>query len=572
MFISMEKMELLSPVGSLGMLKAAVSSGADAVYLGMRKFNAREYATNFNKDYLKEAINICKSNNVKLYVTMNTLVKNSEIKEFLGHMKYAYEEGVDSVIIQDPSFIEVIKQSFPGLGVHMSTQTGILNSSHANLFSSADRINLARELDRASIESIRKHFKKKIEMFVHGALCACISGSCLFSSYMGGRSGNRGKCAQPCRKRYDNLFPLSTKELCLIEKLPELVKMGINSIKIEGRMRTPFYTANTTAVYRQAIDSYYAGKFEVTEEMKKRLEDSFSRGFTEGKFSGDVVFNPKNASGTSKVKEVTYEVTTRHVKLEKREAIPVGLSITEKPSSGKQLIVRVETEMDAAKAYRYADILAVDMFNDDLGNIRRKSRKPIYAVTPRIMLDSDIEMIKDRIKLIRPDGLIVGNIGVLNFGLKLPMILDYNANCFNDLQMNYYQKLGAKPMVSPELSMDELVKFKNKDFVAFVHGKIRLMTLAHDLPERKMRDGKDYFYVDRIFGGVEVVGEKELGLFNKTKVLVAAGINQFYVDAVPGKYFEDIVRTYWGILNGKTMDIAKIQSGSTTAWIERGVM
>ncbi|MBU2523276.1 MAG: U32 family peptidase, partial [Nanoarchaeota archaeon] len=376
----MEKIELLSPVGSLGMLKAAVSSGADAAYLGMRKFNAREYALNFNKDYLREAVNICKSNNVKLYVAMNTLVKNSEIKEFLGHMKYAYEEGVDAAIIQDPSFIKVIKESFPGLGVHMSTQTGILNSEHANLFSSADRINIARELDKGSIVSIRKHFKKKIEMFVHGALCACISGCCLFSSFMGGRSGNRGKCAQPCRKRYDNIFPLSTKELCLIEKLPDVINMGINSVKIEGRMRTPFYTANTTAVYRQAIDSYYSGQFKITEEMKRRLEDAFSRGFTEGKFSGEEAFNPKNASGTSKIKEVTYEVNTKHVKLEKRNAVLSDLNINEKPSSGKQLIVRVYNEMDAGKACRYADIIAVDMFDDELGNIRRRSRKPIYAV------------------------------------------------------------------------------------------------------------------------------------------------------------------------------------------------
>ncbi|MBU2523221.1 MAG: U32 family peptidase, partial [Nanoarchaeota archaeon] len=196
----------------------------------------------------------------------------------------------------------------------------------------------------------------------------------------------------------------------------------------------------------------------------------------------------------------------------------------------------------------------------------------IYAVTPRIMLDSDIEKIKNRIKLIRPDGLIVGNLGVLNFGLKIPMILDYNANCFNDLQVNYYQKLGAKPIVSPELSMSELENFKNKDFIAFVHGKIRLMTLAHDLPERKMNDGKDVFYIDRIFGGVEVVSEKDLGLLNKVKGLVKTGINQLYMDPTPGKYFEDYVRVYWGILNGKTMDISNLQRGCTTAWIDRGVM
>ena len=174
--------ELLCPAGALANLKAAVASGADAIYFGMPKFSARNYAKNFNKEYLTKLIQICKSNNVKTYLTMNTLIKNSEIQDFFKQLKFAYLSGIDAVIIQDPSLIKIIKKQFPELKVHMSTQTGILNSFHANLFSDSNRINLARELSENQIKEIRKKFNKEIEIFVHGALCISISGSCLFSS------------------------------------------------------------------------------------------------------------------------------------------------------------------------------------------------------------------------------------------------------------------------------------------------------------------------------------------------------------------------------------------------------
>jgi len=354
-----KKIELIAPAGSLPNLKAAVCSGADAVYLGMAKFNAREYAKNFNEEYLKEAIRICKSNNVKVYLTANTLVKNSEISDFLKQIKYAYEQGIDSVIIQDSSFIEIIRKSFPGLRVTMSTQAGIMNSSHANLFN-ADRIILARELDKKNIEMIRAKCSKELEIFIHGALCACTSGSCLFSSLLGGRSGNRGKCAQPCRKMYNSSFLFSSRELCLIDKLPEIIKLGINSLKIEGRMRTPFYTATATEVYRKAIDSYYTGKFQVTPEMKLLLENAFSREFTEGRFSNQEVFNTKRAEGSSNIKEKIYEVKSKAISLEKREALLEIPEAKPKNSEKKQLVVRVYNKKQAETASKYADIICID--------------------------------------------------------------------------------------------------------------------------------------------------------------------------------------------------------------------
>ncbi len=567
----MKKIELLAPAGSLPNLKAAVVSGADAVYLGMNKFNAREYAKNFNEDYLKEAVKICKSNNVKIYLTANTLVKNSEIREFLEMIKYAYESGIDSVIIQDPAFIEIIRKSFPGLRIHMSTQAGIMNSGHASLLD-VDRINLARELRKNNIESIRKNFKKDIEIFVHGALCACVSGSCLFSSLLGGRSGNRGKCAQPCRKLYNKSFIFSAKELCLIEQLPEIIRMKIDSIKIEGRMRTPYYVASVTSVYRKAIDSFYENKFSITPEMKRILESAFSREFTQGKFSGQEIFNPKSAAGVSKVVERMYEVKTKTVNLEKRHGNIQIPEIKPVDSEKPQLIARVYNSSDAIGASKYADIVCLDMSDRNFNMVRERIGIPLYAATPRIMFDSDIPIIKEKIEALNPAGLIAGNPGILKMGFDMPIILDYNSNCFNDLQVQYYSSLGAKPIISPELSIDEIMAFKNKNFVAFIHGKIRLMTLAHKFPEGTIKDERGFrFFMSPIQNGTEVINEKELGLFNKTRALIKSGINQFYVDTSNGRDLERVLSIYRDILSGIEVNTMNIQRDYVLGWSKQGV-
>ena len=568
------KTELLSPAGSLANLKAAIASGADAVYLGMNKFNAREFATNFNDDYFKEAVKICKSNNVKLFLTMNTLIKNNELSEFFKDMSFAYEQGIDSVIIQDPSFIKIIKDSFPGLHVHISTQAGVMNSEHANLLSSAERIVLAREISKKNLESIRKNYKKELEVFIHGALCVCVSGSCLFSSFVGGRSGNRGKCSQPCRRKYNGCYYLSTKELCLIEKIPELVKLGINSLKIEGRMRTPYYVATTTGIYRKALDDYSNNKFKVTPEMKSKLASAFSRDFTKGCYEGEVVFNKEKASGESSITKTFYEVKTKNISFEKRKSNLTLPEITKKTSETKRLLVRVYSKSDAiAAAENGADIIYYDLFAKDFEEVKKKVTKPLYAVTPRIMFDSDIEEVKKTINDKDPDGLLVGNIGLLNLKLnkKLPIHLDYNCNCFNDYNLNYLEGLSAFPIISPELGVKEQTEFKNKNFASLVHGKIRLMTLVHDLPEGIITDEKNFkFKIDKIYNGCELLNEKELGLFNKAKNLLSSGINNFFIDT--DKDVGEITKIYCQILDGKTVDVSKLKNNYVLGWSEKGVL
>jgi collagenase-like PrtC family protease len=567
----MEKIELLSPAGSLANLKAAISSGADAVYLGMNKFNAREFATNFNLDYLKEGVSICKSNDVKLFLTMNTLVKNNELSEFFKQLSYAYESGIDAVIIQDPSFARIIKESFPGLYVHISTQSGVMNSLHANLLEDCDRIILAREINKKNIKSITSNVKKELEMFVHGALCVSVSGSCIFSSFIGKRSGNRGKCAQPCRKKYNNCYFLSTKELCLIEKIPELISLGIKCLKIEGRMRTPYYVAQTTSVYRKAIDDYYNNNFKVTDDMKKRLESAFSREFTNGCFQGEDIFNRKQSEGSSNIKKETYNVKTQVINLEKRKSALKFPEIKEKVSEQKRLLVRVYNKEDAIKASEFgADIIYYDLLAKDFQEVKKSINRPLYAVTPRIMFDSDIKFIEKEIKQKNPDGLLAGNLGILNLNLEIPIHLDYNCNCFNDYNLKYLESFNVFPIVSPELSIIEQTEFKNKNFASFVHGKIRLMTLAHDMPNGLIKDEKGFnFKINKIPNGSELLNEKELGLFNKIRPLLKSGINNIFIDTE--KNIENTVKIYRQILDGKTVDVTKLKNDYVLGWSEKGV-
>ena len=264
----MKKTELLAPAGSLETLKAVCAAGADAVYLGGDQFGARAYAKNFTRDELLYAIDYVHLHGKKLHLTVNTLLKNRELEEQLyNYLLPYYERGLDAVIVQDAGVFSFIRQYFPGLELHASTQMTIAGVDGARFWkeAGADRIVLARELSIDEIRRIHEEVDIDLECFVHGALCYCYSGQCLFSSMLGGRSGNRGRCAQPCRLPYSvadeshlltkgETYPLSPKDLCAIDLLPELIMAGISSLKIEGRMKQTQYAAGVTSIYRRYLD------------------------------------------------------------------------------------------------------------------------------------------------------------------------------------------------------------------------------------------------------------------------------------------------------------------------------
>ncbi len=263
-----KRVELLAPAGNIEAFYGAIHAGADAVYLGGNKFGARAYAENFTTDELVACIRYAHIWGRRVYLTVNTLVKEKEFDQLYDYILPFYEAGLDGVIIQDIGVFLFIKEHFPGLELHISTQMTLTGKYGAAYMKDlgACRIVPARELSLSEISVIKKETGLSIETFIHGAMCYCYSGQCLFSSILGGRSGNRGRCAQPCRlpytvsdesKQSKECYPLSLKDMCTIENIPELIEAGIDSFKIEGRMKKAEYAAGVTAVYRKVIDRYY---------------------------------------------------------------------------------------------------------------------------------------------------------------------------------------------------------------------------------------------------------------------------------------------------------------------------
>lgn len=290
----MGKIEILAPAGSFDALKAAVAAGADAVYAGGSRFGARAYAANFTEEELLEAIDYVHLYGKKLFLTVNTLVKEKEYGELYDYLKPYYCQGLDAVIVQDVGVMEFIRKHFPKMDIHASTQMTITNVRSAKYLEAhgVERVVPARELSLKEIRQISAETDLEIECFVHGALCYCYSGQCLMSSMIGGRSGNRGQCAQPCRLSYTPqnqkkaLDILSLKDLCTIENIPDLVDAGITSFKIEGRMKHPSYVAVVAGMYKKYTDLYLEkGRkgFKVSEADKKRLLSVFQRrGYCDG--------------------------------------------------------------------------------------------------------------------------------------------------------------------------------------------------------------------------------------------------------------------------------------------------
>lgn len=287
-------LELLAPAGSMDALRAAVQNGANAVYLGCGSFNARQSAKNFTPQSLIEAIKYCHIRGVGVHLTLNTLVSDREMPKVADLIRHAAQNNIDAFIVQDLGVVQMCRQIAPKVPIHGSTQMTVHSLSGVLLCAAMGlkRVVLSRELSREEIRYICASSPIEIEVFGHGALCMCYSGQCYLSSAIGGRSGNRGRCAQPCRQsygysRWQDKYPLSLKDQCLIHYLQELQEMGVSSLKIEGRMKRPEYVATVTAVYRKALDE---GK--VTKPMTDALMNAFNRqGFTDGYYTNRVDAN-----------------------------------------------------------------------------------------------------------------------------------------------------------------------------------------------------------------------------------------------------------------------------------------
>lgn len=322
----MNKTEILAPVGNIETLKAAVLSGADAVYFGLGNFNARRNAQNFSDDEAKQAIEYCHSRGVKVHITLNTLIKDSEIKDAVNAVKHICSIGADAVIVQDLGVAKIVKTVCPEIEMHASTQmsVGTLEGLYELKSLGFTRAVLPRELSFQEIKYLCENSPIDLEVFIHGALCMCVSGQCLMSAVLGSRSGNRGLCAQPCRLPFKvqkgTGHDLSLKDLSLIEYIPELSEMGICSFKIEGRMKRPEYVSAVVSACKKSLNDTY------TSLVRKDLSDLFSRsGFTDGYYENELGRDMFGFREKENVQSATKELLSKYASIYEKEQPRFGV-------------------------------------------------------------------------------------------------------------------------------------------------------------------------------------------------------------------------------------------------------
>lgn len=613
--------ELLSPAGGWDSLRAAVLNGADAVYFGAGIFNARRRAENFGKKELLEVVSYCHSNGVRAFLAVNILVKNSELKEFFDLIACAYSAGIDAVIIQDVSFIPLLKENFPGMEVHVSTQASVFNSLHSALLSGSDRVILPRELTLNQVREFREKTGIPVEIFVQGALCFSMSGQCLLSSFLGGRSGNRGLCAQPCRKKYNGRFLLSTRDLCLADKIPQIVSAGVSSLKIEGRLRSPEYVAAATALYRRAIDSLERGRFSLDLDAYADMELAFSREYTQGMLmrvadvvtpdaggkrgiplgvlgpDGSIKLNAalrlgdgigivsrrgmhgdriKSIDYRGKPVECAYPGQTvrldinahpgdelilssgglrrkpckfgprKPVEIKRGPAKDFLLSYDAAGLPDTRLLARVYSPADAHAAKEAgADHVYYNVFSRDYPG----DYPSVSPYIPRCLGEYTAEKALARVREIHPSSVLCGDPGVAVCIKGCSVYLDISGNVFNDNSVGFYNKRGVVPVISPELSFDEIAQFRDKRFAAYVHGRVPLMSSRYSLPAEKLRDEMGYVFPVRSEGEYrQVLNSVPLGLFSAASRLKDAGVNHFLLDLE--KDAAQTVTAYRKILSG----------------------
>jgi len=730
-------MEVLSPVGCQENLEVAIANGADAVYLGVSLFNARRFAANFKLSGLRDTVLQAHLHGVKVYLTMNTLVRNTEIDSWFKAVEKAYIAGVDAIIIQEVSFAPILRELFPGMEIHASTQASVMNYHSTNVLSDFDLFVLAREMTRDQIELVRKHTKKKLEVFVHGHLCISYSGQCLISSMIGSRSGNRGVCASSCRKQYNGTgYRISAKDLNLSDSVKDMYDLGIDSIKIEGRMKSADYVGSVTGVYKKQVEAAEQGiAREVTTDETNLMKMGFNRDYTHGFYNkvgsiighklpmnrgiklgvvknskikleydlnkwdgisiwheknngkltgflvntmykedvliesakkgeaislpskkvlnGSTIFLTSRRSGDKpynslgkKIIAVTVtasegeyvkvtmgdKIIISDIKLEKSEKHALtqeqlqevfnkhplvdfeieSCSITGDlffprskqtelkdtmmkvvveeylPSRKSEMVLpKIERKQASTnrprlmvKVYLIKDIkraddkgahyIYYDVFGKEPGLARRQCKNAKFFLdTPVVMSDEDILRAKKIIAKVKPDGIMAGNIGMID-AYEGAIHGKYSLNTFNDISIKWLQSKGVLPMTSVELSGQQILQLRNKDFIYYAHGRIPVMHFKGIYDERVLRDEKEYVFPLRIVNGnTEMLHSRPFAVLERIRTLIEGGVMYFFLDL--DKDVEDILETYQLILLKKEGDISLMKKETTIKPFKMGV-
>ena len=488
--------ELLAPAGSFAAAKAALFAGADAIYVGGRMLNARMNASNFTDVELSELIKLAHGRGVKVFVTMNTAVLDREMAEAVAYTDLLYKMGTDALIVSDLGLMAAIKDRYPGMELHASTQASGHNAECAKAFEKLGfcRMVCARELSKREIDGLVKDSPIEIEQFVHGAMCVSQSGQCLASYVMGGRSGNRGVCAQPCRMRYGSGYPISLKDMCLAPHVTSLIESGVASLKIEGRMKSPQYVYEVVSAYRRLLDlTRNASKSET-----EALAAVFSRsGFTDGYYTENIgadmlgVRTDSDVKATEGVRTEIKDKGRRLPPITVNDRTPNGEFTQIKPpkkgsGSGKPILT--------ARFLSADQVCRTDAFSHVYLPLDRYERDVCDGVVfpPSVFPSEEAKFLKDlerAVSLGATDALIT-HVGQIETALRYGLTPhgDYRLNVFNSHAARLYTSLGLRDvMLSPELTLPQ-IRDINAPKSVIVYGRFPIMLLTKPVGQSMLTD------------------------------------------------------------------------------------
>lgn len=515
----MKKVELLAPAGNMENLKYAVMAGCDAVYLGLKKFGARAFSSNFSDNEFIEAVNYCHLYGVKVYVTLNTIIYDYEVEDFLKTVDFIHKNNVDAVLIQDLGMLDLVRKTYPNLEVHASTQMHIHNLDGVKVLEKLGikRAVLARETSIDTIKYIKENSNIELEVFVHGALCVSYSGECLMSKFIGGRSGNRGECAGACRLSYDvvdcnnnilnkNKYPISTKDLNTIYYIDKLIESGVASLKIEGRMKSREYVYMVVKLYRDTIDNYYkTGKVIVNEEYLLKLKKIFNREYTKGflfNINNNELINSyrPNHMGVNVGKVLNYKNGYATILLTDHVSIGSGLRVLSKNNKDVGILVN---------EFYKNNKLVKDAYKNDIISIKvhdKVFKNDIVVITNDKSISNDIEdYVKNNKRKVLISGKVSCKLGIITLEVSdgINKVVVSSNNVFKSIN-----KSTTKEDISVKLNklVNTVYKFNSLDinidsnlFIPLkeINGlKNNMVVLLNDKRLYKINYVKSKYYID----------------------------------------------------------------------------
>lgn len=575
--------ELLAPCGSPDALTAAVKAGADAVYLGGEEFNARINAHNFSNDELIEAIKQCHASGVRVYVTFNTLIYDREFYDAMKYAEFLYKNQVDALIVADMGLSVQIKKYLPDFELHASTQLSGHNSCAAQYLAENgfSRMVCARELSAENIKKLIADSPIEIEMFIHGAMCVSHSGQCLMSSVIGNRSGNRGLCAQPCRMKYNDKYPLSLKDMCLAAHITDIIDMGIASLKIEGRMKSPDYVFGVTNTYRRLLDE---GR-NASEAEQRHLAELFSRGgFTDGYFTGKIGMHMLGVR-SDKDKAATKMIETKQngtvQRAYKRYQTPIRESVRKYVLPAEEISYKnlrsENVPMHRTATARFFDPAQIPTQAKDYFDIiyipleKIAEDKKMLAngvVLPPVITDSELSKVKLGLSEAKRRGikhLLVGNVGHIALAKAsgdFALHGDYRLNITNSFTAEFFTGEFEDMLLSPELTFPQLRDIKTAKAV-ISYGRLPLMLCEKSIGAAVLSDRTGAkFPIIHEAGRDIVLNSVEIYMADRNKLFEQYGIKAtHYIFTTENcRQVETIINAYKKFEPSKNKNIKRIRA------------